>query len=78
MELCANTHYLNQYMDELDREDAYETAVETKLNSIIDSLTDEDLEDYEGMDRGDLEVIFLSQAKDEIEEDIESANEPDE
>ena len=78
MELCANTHYLNQYMDELDREDAYETAVETKLNSIIDSLTDEDLEDYEGMDRGDLEVIFLSQAKEEIEEDIESANEPDE
>jgi len=65
-------------MDELDREDAYETAVETKLNSIIDSLTDEDLEDYEGMDRGDLEVIFLSQAKEEIEEDIESANEPDE
>ena len=78
MELCANTHYLNQYMDELDREDAYETAVETKLNSIIDSLTDEDLEDYEGMGRGDLEVIFLSQAKEEIQEDIESANEPDE
>ena len=25
---CANTHYLNRYMADLDREDSYETAME--------------------------------------------------